>query len=162
MCKCCCSVSCLPEVPCSHETNRAKARWNRELRRDTKEPLVQKALPPDISPYQRQATSFHPFIIAPVPAPFLLRLLPFAFLLLPDIPILPSFYAALSLPLLFVGFCPCHPPNPQPPLPSFSSSWNLPPCLSFSSSTAASRATDSPLCLSVFFHSHHLVLRAFS
>lgn len=93
----------------------------------------------------------------------------FAFLLflLPDIPILPSFYAALSLLLLLllVGFCPCQPPRPTdplPPLPPLSSSSNLPPCLSFSSSTTTSRATDSPLCLSVFFHSHRLVPRAFS
>lgn len=86
----------------------------------------------------------------------------FAFLpLLPDIPILPSFYAALSL-LLLVSFCPCQPPDPLPPLPSFSSSSNLAPCLFFSSSTTASRATDSPLCLSVFFHSRRLGRCAFS
>lgn len=42
----------------------------------------------------------------------------FALLLFPppDIPILPSFYAALSLLLLF-GFCPSQPPRPTDPLP---------------------------------------------
>lgn len=83
-------------------------------------------------------------------------------MLLPDIPILPSFYASLSLLLLLVSFCPCRPPDPPNPLPSFSSSWNLPPCLSsrllpshhvrpsrpsvflYSSTLAASSAVPSP------------------
>lgn len=71
--------SCFTFPSCGSSLPQDKTCKSERKCRDTrrhKGPLVQKALPPDISPYHRQATSFHPFIIAPFLAPFLLRLLP--------------------------------------------------------------------------------------
>lgn len=97
-----------------------------------------KALPPDISLYLSQATSFHPLLITPFSCSVSLCLLPSLFsflflLLLPNIPSLPSFHAALSL-LLLVIFAPFKHPLPILCLPSPSTHLQtshpaVPPCL---------------------------------
>lgn len=144
-------MRCLPEVHCSHQMSRVKARGNREDTRRHKGTSGTKSSPSrhlSIPPAGHIFSSVHHCPFSPSSPAFASLLL-----LLPDIPILPSFYAVLSL--WFLSPSP-PPPNPRPPLPSFSSSSNRPPCLSFSSSATASRTTDSPPCLSVFFHSRVL------
>lgn len=80
----CLGVSCLPVLQLSHKMKCVKAKENGETYWDTKTSgmcchRMTKALPPDISLYLSQATSFHPLIITPFSCSISLGLLPSLF-----------------------------------------------------------------------------------
>lgn len=164
----CLGVSCLPVLHLSHEMKCVKAK-KMERHTEIQRPLVcaarrmTKALPPDISLYLSQATSFHPLLITLFSCSVSLCLLPSLFssscCLCPTSRPCPHFMQLfLSSFLSFLPRSNTPPTHPLPPLPLCSSS-NLPPRRASSSSCHSRHPPPhhvEPVCLSLTLHSSTL------
>lgn len=162
----CLGVSCLPVLQLSREIEMCDSKKQMERHIEIQRPLVcaarrmTKALPPDISLYLSQATSFHPRIITPFSCSVSLRLLPS--LLSSFCCLCPTSHPCPRFMQLFPSsflsfFCPFQTPptHPLPPLPLYSSS-NLPPCRASSSSCHSCHPLPhhvEPVCLSLTLYS---------